>query len=151
MLARPIVAMAVLALVAGLALAPPVRADPLIDGLKALPGNVEDVRIGGSWDQGAKSGVYRILVARSGGDLVTARMFVQWIAYDDNGGSAVQDTVEIQELAALSVDIVDFTSESDSSGLTVTIQTLDPNGSTDKTYVLTVTSPTQHAFVPASN
>ena len=151
MRARPIVAVAMLALVAGLALAPPAYADAVLDGLKALPGNVEDVRIGGSWDQGGKSGVYRILVTRSGGDMVTARLFIQWIAYDDNGGSTVQDTVEIQELAALSVDIVDFTSESDSSGLTVTIQTLDPNGNADKTYVLTVTSPAQHSFTPAAN
>jgi hypothetical protein len=149
MLAKPI--MAVLALVAGLAVARPALADSLLDGLKALPGNVEDARIGGSWDRDGKSGVYRILVTRSGGDLVTARLFVQWIAYDDNGGSVVQDTVEIQELAVLTVDIVDFTSESDGDGLTVTIQTLDPNGSADKTYVLKVTSPTHHTFVPASN
>jgi hypothetical protein len=151
MLTKPIVAIAMLALVAGLAVARPALADPLADGLKALPGNVEDVRIGGSWDREGKSGVYRILVARSGGDLVTARLFVQWIAYDDNGGSVVQDTVEIQELAALNVDISDFTSDSDSSTLKVTIQTRDPNGPADKTYVLTVTSPTHHTFTPASN
>ncbi|MEJ0098155.1 MAG: hypothetical protein WDM84_09920 [Bauldia sp.] len=151
MFAKPVVALAMLAVVAGFALARPVYADPLIDGITALPGNVEDVRIGGSWTQGSRSGVYRILIARSSGDIVTARLFVQWIAYDDNGGSTVQDTVEIQELADLKVDIVDFTSESDSDGLTVTIQTLDPNGSADKTYVLTVTSPSQHTLAPASN
>jgi hypothetical protein len=151
MLAKPMAAMAMLGLVAGLAVARPALADPLIDGLKALPGNVEDVRIGGSWDREGKSGVYRILIARSGGDLVTARLFVQWIAYDDNGGSVVQDTVEIQELAALNVDISDFTSDSDSSTLKVMIQTRDPNGNADKTYVLIVTSPTHHTFAPASN
>jgi hypothetical protein len=138
-------------LIAGLALVRPAFADPLTDGIAALPGNVEDVRIGGSWDAGSKSGVYRILIARSGGDQVTARLFVQWIAYDDTGGGTVQDTVEIQEFAALKVDIADFTSESDGSSLTVTLQTLDPNGSADKTYVLTVTSPTQHTLVAASN
>jgi hypothetical protein len=127
------------------------RADPILDGITNLPGSVEDVRIVGSWNQGSQSGVYRVLVSRSGGDLVTARMFVQWIAYDDNGGANVVNTVEIQEFAQLGVDIVDFSSSSDAGPLTINIQTLDPNGNADKNYVLTVNSPTQHSLAPASN
>jgi hypothetical protein len=127
------------------------QADPILDGITNLPGSVEDVRIVGSWNQGSQSGVYRVLVSRSGGDLVTARMFVQWIAYDDNGGANVVNTVEIQEFAQLGVDIVDFSSSSDAGPLTINIQTLDPNGNADKNYVLTVNSPTQHSLAPASN
>jgi hypothetical protein len=129
----------------------PALADALLDGLKTLPGNVEDVRIGGTWDSGGKSGAYRILVARSGGDAVTARMFVQWLVYNDDGTATLQDTIEIKELADLKVDVVDFTSESDQDGLSVFIQTLNPNGSDDLNYELRVASPTQYKFRQASN
>ena len=125
--------------------------DPLVDSLSALPGNIEDVRIVGSWSQSGQSGVYRVLVARSGGDMVTARLFLQWIVYDDDGGAKVTNTVEIQEFARLNVDIVDFNSSSDGTPLVINIQTLDPNGNADKNYVLTVNSPTQHTLAPASN
>lgn len=139
-------------LFAGLAVAATVaRADALLDGVAAIPGIVEDVRIGGTWDRDGESGVYRIIVARSGGQSVTARMFIQWVAYQDDGGAAVRDTIEIKEFAELNVDLVDYTSESDENGLSIVIQTLDPNGSNDLDYDLTVVSPTQYKFGPASN
>jgi hypothetical protein len=146
-----VIAMSFAALVASAATPALAQSDPILDGIASLPGSVEDVRIVGSWNQGSQSGVYRVLVSRSGGDLVTARMFVQWIVYDDNGGAQVTSTVEIQELAQLGVDVVDFSGSSDGGPLTVNIQTLDPNGNADKNYVLTVNSPTQHTLAPASN
>jgi len=45
----------------------PGAADEVSDGIAALPGAVEDVRIGGSWQREGKSGVYRIVIARRGG------------------------------------------------------------------------------------
>jgi hypothetical protein len=126
-------------------------ADDLTDGIAKLPGAVEEVRIAGTWDSGGNSGAYRVVIARSGGDQVTARLFVQWIAYEDDGGATVKNTIEIKELADLKLDIVDFTSESDQDGLSVYIQTLNPNGSTDQNYELFVTSPTEYRFGPASN
>ena len=135
----------------GLAGVQPASADAIADGVATLPGSVEDVRIGGTWERDGKSGAYRIVVSRSGGDTVTARMFVQWVAYQDDGSATVEDSVEIQEIADLKVDIVDFNSESDADGLSVFIQTLDPNGTADQNYELFVTSPTQHRFGPASN
>ena len=136
------IATVVAAVVAGfLALSHPASADELLDGLKTLPGSVEDVRVGGTWDRDGKSGIYRVIVSRSGGDAITARLFIQWVAYEDDGSLTVQDTIEIQELADLKVDIVDFTSESDADGLSVFLQTLDPDGSADGNYELIVTSP----------
>mgnify|MGYP000938458860 CR=1 FL=1 len=129
----------------------PVHADALFDGIAALPGNVEDVRVGGTWEKDGHSGVYRILVARKGGDVITARMFVQWVAYQDDGDSVVQSTLEVRELGDLAVDVVDFTSESDADGLSVFIQTLDPNGSADENYELFVHGPDDYRFGPASN
>jgi hypothetical protein len=129
----------------------PARADAILDGLKTLPGNVEDVRVGGTWDEEGKNGIYRVIVSRSGGDAVTARLFVQWVSYDDTGGAKVESTIEIKGLADLKVDIVDFTSESDNDGLSVFLQTLNPSGESDQNYELFVTSPTQYRFGPASN
>ena len=151
MSARAIATVMAAAIAVTLALSLPVSADELLDGLKTLPGNVDDVRVGGTWDRDGKSGVYRVIVARSGGDAITARLFIQWVAYEDDGSLTVQDTIEIQELDDLKVDIVDFTSESDNDGLSVFLQTLDPDGSADGNYELIVGSPTQHKFGPASN
>ncbi len=138
-------------IVAGLAGADMARADAVSDGVAALPGAVEEVRIAGTWDGDGKSGAYRIVIARTGGDAVTARMFVQWIAYHDDGTANVENTIEIKELADLKLDVVDFTSESDQDGLSVYIQTLDPNGSKDENYELFVLSATEYRFGPASN
>ncbi len=134
-----------------LATSPAARADALFDGVAALPGTVEDVRVGGTWERDGRSGVFRILVARLGGEAVTARLFVQWVAYQDDGSSAVENTIEVKELGELGVDVVDFTSESDGDGLSVFIQTLDPNGSSDENYELFVHAPDDYRFGPASN
>jgi hypothetical protein len=138
-------------LVACIAAVGPARADAIFDGIAKLPGAVEDVRIGGTWESGGKTGAYRVVIARTGGDAITARLFVQWIAYQDGGGAAVENTIEIKELADLKLDIIDFNSESDADGLSVYIQTLNPNGSGDETYELFITSPTEYRFGPASN
>jgi hypothetical protein len=137
--------------VAALALATAAHADPLLDGIGKIPGAVEDVRIGGTWEKDGKNGAYRVLITRSGGDTVTARLFVQWLAYHDDGEATVDGTIEIKELAALKVDVVDYTSESDQEGLSVYLETIDPNGNADQNYELHVTSPTEYKFGPASN
>jgi hypothetical protein len=144
-------AIAAAAIVSAAFLAAPASADELLDGLKTLPASVEDVRIGGTWEREGETGVYRVVVARTGGDAITARLFIQWVAMGDDGVPKVEDTVEIPELAELKVDIVDFTSEADDEGLAVFLQLLDPNGVADGDYELFVTSPTQHRFGPASN
>ena len=118
---------------------------------RKIPGAVEDVRIGGTWEKDGKNGEYRVVITRSGGDTVTARLFVQWIAYHDDGDTSVDNTIEIKELGALKVDVVDYTSESDQEGLSVYLETIDPNGNADQNYELHVTSPTEYKFGPASN
>ena len=57
------------------------------------------MRIGGTWEKDGKSGAYRVLIARTGGDLSTARLFIQWIAYGDDGETTVDNTIEIKELS----------------------------------------------------
>jgi hypothetical protein len=145
----PVVGLSIGILAGGLAL--PAHADEVFDGIAGLPGSVEDVRIGGTWEEDGKIGTYRILVTRTGGEAVTARMFVQWVAYTDDGGATVEHTIEVEELAALNVDVIDFTSDADADGLSVYIQTLDPNGTVDLDYALYIFSRTEHRFGPASN
>jgi hypothetical protein len=126
-------------------------ADEVSDGIAALPGTVEDVRIGGTWGEGERIGAYRIVVARTGGEAVTARMFIQWIVYQEAGGATVENSIEITELDELDLDIVDYTTEADAEGLSVYIQTLNPNAPADESYELFVFSPTDYRFGPASN
>ena len=126
-------------------------ADELSDGVKAIPGTVEIVEIGGTWARGGIAGQYRIIVTRTGGDRVSARLFVQWLAYQEDGSAIVTDTIEINEFAELDVDVAALSPNSDDGGLEVFIETLDPNGREDKTFELFVISPTDYRFGPASN
>jgi len=140
-----------IAFAAGLVVALPARADAILDGVAALPGAIEEVRVAGSWYRDDKSGVYRVVIARSGGNAVAARMFVQWVAYQQDGSATLENTIEIKELADLKVDVLDFTSESDEDGLAVYIQTVNPNGSQDENYELFILSPTEYRFGPTTN
>ena len=137
--------------VAALILAAPAFADGIADGIAALPGAAEDVRIGGTWEKDGRSGAYRIVVAREGSDAITARLFIQWIAYDDAGGAKLEETVEIKEFADLKLDIVDYTSDSDTDGLSVYLETVNPESDADESYELFVFSPTDYRLGPATN
>jgi hypothetical protein len=140
-----------LCLAAGMAFASPACADELLDGISAIPGSVEDIRIGGTWERDGKSGAYRVVISRSGAEPVTARLFVQWIAYQEGGGAGVEKTIEIKEFADLKLDVVNYVSESDDDGLSVYLETIDPNGNADQSYELHVVSPTEYRFGPATN
>jgi hypothetical protein len=140
------------ALVATIVLiATPVFSDELADGIATIPGGVEDVRVGGTWQSAGKSGVYRIAIARAGGNVVTARMFVQWIAYGDTGSSTVEHSMEIAEFDELDLDIVDYLSESDAEGLSIYIEAIDPESGSDEQYELFVFGRDDYRFGIASN
>jgi hypothetical protein len=131
--------------------ATPVFSDELADGIAAIPGAVEDVRVGGTWQNDENSGVYRIAIARTGGNAVTARMFVQWIAYGDTGSSTVEHSMEIAEFDELDLDVVDFLSESDAEGLSIYIEAIDPESGNDEQYELFVFGRDDYRFGTASN
>lgn len=124
------------------------RADALADAVAALPPAVEEVRLGGLWTDGDRSGTYRVIVTRSGEQAVTARLFVQWIAHD--GGGKVDHSIEITELGALAVDITGVNAEPSDDGLALYIDTLAADG-TEQLYELFVQSPEEYRFGPASN
>jgi len=129
----------------------PVRADEVADGIATMPGGVEDVRIGGTWQDGNKSGVFRLVIVRTGGNAVTARLFVQWVAYGDTGEATVEHSMEIAEFDELALDIVDYVSESDAEGLSVYIETINPEGAASEQYELFVFGPDDYRFGTATN
>ncbi len=135
----------------GLGLGGTAVADEVSDQVSSIPGGVEDVSIGGSWQSGDRSGAYRLVVARSGGEKITARLFVQWIAYGDAGQATVDNSIEIKEVADLGVDIVNLTSEADDDGLSVFVETLTETGDSGESYEVHVFSPTDYMFGPMSN
>ena len=140
----------ILTILAALHVAVPARADSLSDGVKAIPGTVEDLRVAGNWEADGKTGAYRIVVARTGGEAMTARLFIQWVVYGNDGGATVDHSVEIAEIAALKVDIANYNAEADPDGLSVYVDTVDASGA-GQSYELFVLSRTEYRFGPASN
>jgi hypothetical protein len=134
----------------GLGLGGSAVADEVADQVAAIPGAVEDVSIGGSWQEGEATGAYRIVVTRGGGERVTARLFIQWIAYGEGGSATVRDSIEITELGDLGVDIVNLSTEADDDGLSVFVDTAADAGG-GESFELHVFSPTDYLFGPASN
>ncbi|MEP0323550.1 hypothetical protein [Bauldia litoralis] len=126
-------------------------ADDVADAVNSIPGAIEDVRISGSWENDDKSGAYRIVVARTGLEPVTARLFIQWLAYEVDGAAVVEKSVEIKELGELGLDVVDYMTESDVDGLSIFIETINPADGYDETYELHLFSPTEYIFGPATN
>lgn len=120
------------------------QADTLSDGVAAIPGEVEEVRFAGSWTEGEESGVYRLVLTRSGSP-IAARLFVQWIAVDHEGPK-VAHSVEIEEFGALKIDVVDFAGETDADGLAVHIESVSGDG-----YELFVSGRDEYRFGRASN
>ncbi len=135
----------------GLGLGGSAVADEVPEQVRAISGSVEDVSIGGNWQDGDRTGAYRIVVTRGGLDRITARLFVQWIAYGDAGEATVAESIEIKELGDLGVDIVNLSSESDDQGLSVFVDTMNGGEHGPETYEVHIFSPDDYMFGPASN
>ena len=155
MLANMRAAAVMLALVAGpmaIAITTPSWADPLADQVAALPSDVEDVRILGTWQNGTDTGVYRVVVTRTGTTDLSARMFVQWIAYPPGETvGKVTATTELKELGPLATNITDYTFEIDPEMLVIHLETSKADGSQQQPYVAMIRSPESYTFGPPSN
>jgi hypothetical protein len=138
-----LLAIPALLLIAGLS-GQPVRADALADAVAAIPAGVEEIHFAGSWSAGDAGGTYRVIVLRTGGKPITARLFLQWIALGDE--PSIAQSVEIEEFAALKVDVADVFLESDVDGLAVHIESTQGDG-----YELFASGPGEYRFGRASN
>jgi hypothetical protein len=127
-------------------------ADPLAAGIAAMPPDVEDVRVVGSWAMPeGKTGVYRLIVARSGTQTVTARLFLQWISYPASAPAGeIVAGVEISELRDLAVNVLDYRIETGPNELVVFL-TLSKPGEAEREYELIVRAADDYKFRPQSN
>lgn len=140
---------AVIVLFAGLVL--PAHADPLADGVAAMPTAVEDVRIVGTFEAEGKSGSYRVVIARSTAEPPTARLFVQWLVRGADGAETVERSVEIKELVEMKRDINDYAAEPDENGLSLFVEFADSNVEGGETWELFMNQDGSYTFGPASN
>lgn len=127
------------------------RADALDDAVAAIPGEIEEVRLVGSWTMDDRQGGYRVVIARAGEDLSASRLFVQWLSVGDDGSVQLDHHQEIAELAELAVELVDYHAESDSEGLSLFLDTFDAANDSSQTYELFIFGPDDYQFGPASN
>ncbi|WEK49340.1 MAG: hypothetical protein P0Y66_16585 [Candidatus Kaistia colombiensis] len=133
------------------ATAAPLRADPVADGISALPPSVQDVRTVGAWEKDGHKGVYRVVVARTGPE-PTARLFVQWLERGADGTVTVARNVDIKEMVDLKRNIGDFVIETDADGLSIFLELVDPAASGAKeSYELFIGDDESYRFGPASN
>ena len=114
------------------------RADPLLDGIGKVPGAIEDVRIGGTWEKGGRA-------ASTGGDHAERRRRRRRGC--SSSGSPIATTARpasttrsrSRSSTALKVDIVDYTAESDQDGLSVYLETINPTATPSR--ITSCTSP----------
>jgi len=126
-------------------------ADTLADGVAAIPGEIEQVRLVGNWTIDDRQGAYRIVVARAGEDFSASRLFVQWLSIGDDGAVQLDHHQEISDLADLGVAVLDYSAESDSEGLSLFIEAMGPDSDSSQTYELFIFGPDDYQFGPASN
>lgn len=64
-----------------------------------VPLNIDSVNSGGYWEYGGKSGEYRVVVVSDGWEHVHSRVYLQWIAADENKHSfSLAATVPIDKI-----------------------------------------------------
>lgn len=78
--------------------------DFAINDAKGTPVSIHTVQTGGSWESGKQEGFYRVVVVAGGFEHVIARLYVQWIATDqDEREYKLVRTVEVKDVGVASV------------------------------------------------
>jgi hypothetical protein len=66
---------------------------------KAVPVSVKSVQAGGHWEAGDKEGFYRVVVTSGGFEHVISRLYIQWIAVDQDARAyTLARNVDVKEL-----------------------------------------------------
>jgi hypothetical protein len=93
---RPLAALLVLVLAGPLACRHPKPAPPPTVAKPAAPSEpkvetaVSDVATGGSWQEGAQSGMYRIVVRGGGRRNLRSEVVLQWLKWDDRSEQPIE-------------------------------------------------------------
>ena len=143
----------VLALLVLLALPAASRADDLSAAVETLPPALANVQLLGAWEDGESRGVYRVVIARDGADLLRGRVFVQWLEESfDPPSLLLNASVEVEELTALNMRIADYRSETDQPNeLVLHIDAVDQVTGETQNYVLLAQQPGVYRFKLADN
>ena len=107
--------------------------------------------MGATRDRDGRSGVYRIVVENGDSAAAADRLFVQWRTQDNSGQETVENSIEISEIAAWGLDIVDYVSESDSEGLVLFIDVINPRTNFGEEYELFVFGPNEYRLGTSTN
>ncbi|MCX5515177.1 hypothetical protein C3941_12530 [Kaistia algarum] len=130
--------------------AAPAFADPLADSIATIDPSVRQIRVPGSWEKDGKKGIYRVVLTRTADAQPTARLFVQWLVLASDGTPSLERSIEISELAALKLDVADFTTDIE-GGLTVFLEIAHPAADAAASYELIVDDDGTYRFGLASN
>lgn len=122
----------------------PAVADTASNGAAGAHENIQDIRYAGSWNRDGRTGVYRVVIMQGNGERAADRLFVQWISQDNGGELRVEDSIEINEIAAWGLDIVDYVSQSDSDGLVLFMDVVNPHTRFGEEYELFVMAPNEY-------
>jgi hypothetical protein len=81
--------------------------DFAINDAKGTPVSIHTVQSGGSWESGKQEGFYRVVVVAGGFEHVIARLYVQWIATDqDEREYKLVRTVDVKDVGVASTIVV---------------------------------------------
>lgn len=131
--------------------ASPAFSDTISSGTAAMSDDFHDIRYSGTWNRDGRSGVYRIVVENGDSAAAADRLFVQWMTQDNSGQETVENSIEISEIAAWGLDIVDYVSESDSEGLVLFIDVINPRTNFGEEYELFVFGPNEYRLGTSTN
>ena len=92
-----------------------------------------------------------VLSPAAGSGPRTARLFLQWLAIDEQKKVTLHATTEIVEFRELAVNIVEFRHEQDPEGIAIFIDTIDAAEQSENTYELFLQTPEEYEFSLATN
>ena len=110
--------------------------------LSAIPASVLFVRTTGIWRKDGKSGLSRMILARTDGPGTHPRLYVQWMQMEERTGQMqVIESVEIQEIMDWRLRINDYRIDALESGAAVTLMASPLATKVERNYLMEITGP----------
>ncbi len=133
---------AVFSIALGVALWTAARAEPSPEAdAKATPTGIHQVVTGGFWTHGKDEGYYRVVIVAGGFEHVSHRLFIQWIAIDqDNHDLKIVRTVAVAEINDLSGVVSDLKPQFNPKGPLKFTVTLDGRDGVKRKRAITATA-----------
>ncbi len=108
---------------------------------KATPTGIHQVFTGGFWSHGKDEGYYRVVIVAGGFEHVSHRLFIQWIAIDqDNHDLKIARSVAVDEINDLSGVVSDVKPQFNPKGPLKFIVTLEGRDGVKRRRSITATA-----------